>query len=81
MFIIFGKDSCPQCDTVKHILENNNQEYIYKKLDVDYSREELLEFCGKFNVFPRQLPQVFKKENDHELYFGQMFEVKSAFSS
>ena len=43
MINIYGKDQCPRCDMAKNIAEQGGVEYVYKKLGVDYTKDELLE--------------------------------------
>ena len=51
--IVYGKESCPQCVTAKNLMENLDSatpieiKCTYKKLDVDFTREEL------FAIFPQ----------------------------
>lgn len=54
MILIYGKPQCPYCDGAKSLCESRGFAYIYKTLDVDYTREELLE------TFPgaRTVPQI-----------------------
>ena len=60
MFIqIFGKDACPNCETAVNIsktfTERNNclHNYVYKKLDKDFTREEMLEKFPNARTFPQ----------------------------
>ncbi len=51
MINIYGKDQCPRCDMAKNIAEQGGVEYVYKKLGVDYTKDELLEkFPGAMSV-------------------------------
>ena len=54
MIEIFGKTSCPYCDKAKSLCEREGLEYIYKQLDVDFSRDVF------FDMFPtaRTFPQI-----------------------
>tara|TARA_Y100000004_G_scaffold188270_1_gene242156 strand:- start:614 stop:835 length:222 start_codon:yes stop_codon:yes gene_type:complete len=54
MIEIYGKTMCPFCDKAKALCEQNGYEYVYKQLDEDYTKEELLE------LFPnaRTVPQI-----------------------
>tara|TARA_R110000796_G_scaffold59849_3_gene138192 strand:+ start:3658 stop:3885 length:228 start_codon:yes stop_codon:yes gene_type:complete len=55
---IYGKDACPFCDSAKRKAETlcseGESSYTYKKLDVDFSREELK---SQF-PFARTFPQI-----------------------
>lgn len=54
MIEIYGKPQCPYCDKAKRLCETRGYKFVYKTLDVDYTREELLE------TFPnvRTVPQI-----------------------
>lgn len=54
MIEIWGKPACPFCDKAKALCEIREFKYVYKSLDIDYTKEELLE------QFPtaRTLPQI-----------------------
>lgn len=54
MIQIYGKTGCPFCDKAKVFCETRSYNYEYKMLDVDYSKEELIE------AFPgaRTVPQI-----------------------
>lgn len=54
MIEIYGKPQCPFCEKAKALCEKNEFKYVYKSLDTDYTREELLE------QFPnaRTVPQI-----------------------
>lgn len=54
MILIYGKPLCPFCDKAKALCEQREFDYQYKTLDVDYTKEELLE------TFPgaRTVPQI-----------------------
>ncbi len=61
--VIYGKNDCPQCDALK--LQLSNIDYTYLTLDVDFTREELVE------IKPPQVrtfPVSFIKENDTLTY-------------
>lgn len=51
---IWGKDNCPFCTKAKALVESKSLNYVYKQLDVDFTREEL------FKEFPtaRTFPQI-----------------------
>lgn len=53
MIEIYGKKDCPQCDTVKKILDSKEIPYEYRELDVDFTREQLLEMFPKARTFPQ----------------------------
>ena len=54
MILIYGKPMCPFCDKAKALCDQRGYAYEYKTLDVDYTKEELLEnFPGA-----RSVPQI-----------------------
>lgn len=60
MFIIYGKQDCPQCDLAKNMCKSKAVEFEYKQLDVDYSLEELIELSPQ----PvRAVPVIFEDVN------------------
>lgn len=58
MYTIYSKDSCPQCDAAKLLCKMKGVEFEVKKLDKDFSREELLALAPN----ARSFPVVFKGE-------------------
>jgi glutaredoxin len=54
MILIYGKTQCPFCEKAKALCETRELKYEYRTLDVDYTKEELLE------TFPgaRTVPQI-----------------------
>lgn len=53
MIEIWGKPACPYCERAKALCENRNLKYIYKQLDVDFTREEILETFPGAKTFPQ----------------------------
>tara|TARA_X000000368_G_C22432551_1_gene451148 strand:- start:97 stop:333 length:237 start_codon:yes stop_codon:yes gene_type:complete len=53
MIEIYGKPVCPYCDKAKALCKQNNYEYVYKQLDVDFTREELFEKFPGARTFPQ----------------------------
>ena len=53
MIEIWGKPSCPHCEQAKKFCEANNLGYIYKQLDVDFTREEVFENFPGARTFPQ----------------------------
>lgn len=54
MILIYGKPQCPFCEKAKNLCDQRGYQYEYKTLDVDYTKEQLLE------TFPgaRTVPQI-----------------------
>ena len=53
MIEIWGKPACPFCERAKALCENRNLKYVYKQLDVDFTREEILETFPGARTFPQ----------------------------
>ena len=60
MFTVYGKEDCTYCVQAVELLKQNGEEFTYKKLGVDYSKEALLSIIGEFGVIPRSVPQIVK---------------------
>ena len=59
MIEIWGKPFCPSCMNAKKLCEDRGLEFVYKQLDIDFTREEILvEFPGA-----RTFPQIKVSEN------------------
>jgi glutaredoxin 1 len=64
MITIYSKDACSYCFMAKKLCETKNIPHQIKQLDIDYTREDLLNLTeGKARTFP----QIF---NDGELIGG-----------
>jgi glutaredoxin 3 len=54
---IYGKDACSQCEMALHkaqaMVQENTNKLTYKKLGVDFNREELLEQFPTARTFPQ----------------------------
>ena len=50
--VIYSRDNCAYCAYAKNLLESKNINYIELKLDVDFSRETLLENYPTAKTFP-----------------------------
>lgn len=53
MIEIWGKPACPHCDAAKRFCERNNFPFVYKQLDVDFTREQVLEEFPGARTFPQ----------------------------
>lgn len=53
MIEIWGKPQCPYCDAAKRFCESNGFSYVYKQLDVDFTREQVLEEFPGARTFPQ----------------------------
>lgn len=70
MYTIYSKDACQQCDAAKLICSMKGVEFEVKKLDVDFSRDDILSLAPN----TRSFPVVFK---DGEL-LGGLEQLKSS---
>jgi glutaredoxin len=53
MIEIWGKPACPYCEQAKALCETRNYKYVYKQLDVDFTRDEILETFPGAKTFPQ----------------------------
>lgn len=53
MIEIFGKTQCPFCDKAKALCEKEGYDFVYKQLDVDFTREQLFEEFPSARTFPQ----------------------------
>ena len=53
MIEIWGKSNCPNCHKAKMFCETRNLDYIYKQLDVDFTREQVMDKFPTARVFPQ----------------------------
>lgn len=54
MILIYGKDGCSYCEKTKQLCKERGYDFEYRTLNVDYTREQLLE------MFPlaKTVPQI-----------------------
>lgn len=50
--VIYSKPNCSQCDSVKGYLYSQNIPFTEQKLNVDFTREQLLEWWPQQKMFP-----------------------------
>lgn len=53
MIQIWGKSQCAYCEQAKAFCEQNHYQYEYRQLDVDFTREEVLEHFPGARTFPQ----------------------------
>lgn len=53
MIEIWGKAHCPFCEQAKALCESRELTYVYKQLDVDFTRDEILETFPGARTFPQ----------------------------
>lgn len=53
MIEIWGKPQCPYCEKAKRLCESRNLKYVYKQLDVDFTRDEILAEFPEAKTFPQ----------------------------
>lgn len=53
MIEIWGKSNCQYCEAAKRICESREYAYAYKQLDVDFTRDEILEQFPSAKTFPQ----------------------------
>ena len=59
MIKIYGKPSCPFCTQAKQLAEQQGLDHVYLTLDVDYTREDLMQLVPN----ARTVPQIFVNES------------------
>lgn len=50
---IWGKENCPYCTKAKAFVEQRNLSYVYKQMDKDFTREEVLSEFPQARTFPQ----------------------------
>jgi len=50
---IWGKKLCTFCDRAKLVCDNRGFKYVYKELDTDFTREQVLEEFPGARTFPQ----------------------------
>ena len=70
MLVIYSKDKCQQCDSAKLLCQMKGVEFEVKKLDVDYTKEDILALVPQ----ARSFPLIFK---DGE-YLGGLVELRQS---
>lgn len=50
---IWGKDNCPYCVKAKMFVEQRKLNYVYKKMGVDFTREQVFEEFPTARTFPQ----------------------------
>lgn len=70
MITIYSKDNCTFCEQAKALCEAKGLEYKMLKLEVDYTKEELVEKCP---VPVRSVPQIFADDT----YVGGFTDLKA----
>ena len=53
MIEIYGKPQCPFCERAKMVCEQRGLKYKYFQLDVDFTRDEILEMFPGAKTFPQ----------------------------
>jgi glutaredoxin len=56
--VVWSKNGCPFCDQAKNLLKSKNIEFEERNIEVDWSREQLIEAVPN----ARTLPQIFLDE-------------------
>lgn len=76
-FIIYGKQGCSGCETVKHMLEFKQIKFVYKSIPEDLSAKDFSIVMEAFGVFPRSFPQIVMIDNETNVasYIGGLQEL------
>lgn len=76
MFIVYGKEDCTFCVQAVELLKSKGEVFIYKKLDVDYTRDDLFHIMGKLGATPRTMPQIVLESSFQLKYVGGFRELQ-----
>lgn len=76
MYIVYGKEDCTYCVQAVELLKSKGVEFIYKKLDVDYTRDDLFRIMGKLGTTPRTMPQIVFENGLQLDYVGGFLELQ-----
>ena len=76
-YIIYGKQDCVNCSTLKNILDTKQISYKYKSIPEDLSAKDFSIVMEAFGVFPRSFPQVVKIDSETNVakYVGGLQET------
>lgn len=78
MITLYSKDNCPQCLQLESLLKVKGKTYEVKKLDKDYTREDLeATFQAAGLPVPRSFPMLF----NGDAYVGTLNEAKLAIAT
>ena len=50
---VYGKPQCPYCDMAKQYLTNNDIPFVYKELEKDFTRDQVLSLFPGARTFPQ----------------------------
>lgn len=76
MFIVYGKEDCTYCVQAVELLKSKGVGFVYKKLDVDYTRDDLFRIMGKLGATPRTMPQIVLEKDNQLDYVGGFRELQ-----
>lgn len=61
MYLMYSKESCPQCTQLESILKSAKAEFEIRKLGEDFTRDDLVNLFGGLGLaLPRSFPILFK---------------------
>lgn len=76
-YIIYGKQDCVNCSTLKNILDTKQISYKYKSIPEDLSAKDFSIVMEAFGVFPRSFPQIVMIDSETNVasYVGGLQEL------
>lgn len=76
-FIVYGKQGCSGCETVKQMLGFKQIKFVYKSVPEDLSVKDFSIVMEAFSVFPRSFPQVVMIDSETNVasYVGGLQEL------
>jgi len=51
--VIYSKENCKFCETIKQVFQHKNMNYVEYKLDEDFTRQNFIDEFGVNSTFPR----------------------------
>ncbi len=76
-FIVYGKQGCSGCETVKQMLGFKQLKFVYKSVPEDLSVKDFSIVMKAFGVFPRSFPQIVMIDSETNVasYVGGLQEL------
>lgn len=68
-FIVYGKQGCSNCETVKQMLGFKQIKFVYKSVPEDLSAKDFSIVMEAFGVFPRSFPQIVMIGEDNLAFY------------
>ena len=76
-YIVYGTPNCSFCNKAKTLLEMYKQDYVYKEVGTELTKEQLEE---TLNRKVQTVPQIVRVADGFSEYIGGFDELKKVFS-